>query len=254
MGRGFRRARRDHHLRALHLARLRHAFPHGHQGLLHAARARESRRRPRRRLPGLGGLRRGHRRRTAHPRPGPAREAAGGAQAAPRGLRMVSRPAQVRQRAPLGLRHGHRADGLLDLRHQAHPRNHPLPAAPLQDLSLTRPMRRASRVRPRAAKTVALISLGCAKNLVDSEVMLGALTKAGYRLVPTPEDAEVVVVNTCGFIGPARAEAEDTLAAVVELKRADPDKTVVAAGCYVERDRPGLQAKFPEVDAWTGVR
>jgi ribosomal protein S12 methylthiotransferase len=118
---------------------------------------------------------------------------------------------------------------------------------------LTRPTHGAPGVR-RAKKKVALISLGCAKNLVDSEVMLGALKKAGYGFVPKPEDADIVIVNTCGFIGPARDEAEETLASVVGLKRSDPGKTVVAAGCYVERDRAGLEAKFPGVDAWTGVR
>lgn len=116
-----------------------------------------------------------------------------------------------------------------------------------------RPRRRAPGA-PRARKTIALISLGCAKNLVDSEVMLGALKKAGFRILPRAEDADVVVVNTCGFIGPARAEAEETLAAVVGLKRADPGKRIVAAGCYVERDRAALERKFPGVDAWTGVR
>ena len=101
---------------------------------------------------------------------------------------------------------------------------------------------------------IALVSLGCAKNLVDSEVMLGALKKAGYGFVPRPEEADVVIVNTCGFIGPARDETEETLASILRLKRAAPRKTVVVAGCYVERDRAGLRAKFPEVDAWTGVR
>jgi ribosomal protein S12 methylthiotransferase len=117
---------------------------------------------------------------------------------------------------------------------------------------LTRPPRRPRRPRP--GRTVALISLGCAKNLVDSEVMLGALKKAGYKFVPAPEAADIVIVNTCGFIGPARAEAEETLRSVLALKSADPGKTVVAAGCYVERDRAGLEARFPGVDAWTGVR
>jgi len=101
---------------------------------------------------------------------------------------------------------------------------------------------------------IALVSLGCAKNLVDSEVMLGALKKAGYGFVPTPEEADVVIVNTCGFIGPAREEAEETLASVLRLKDSQPGKRVIAAGCYVERDRAGLEAKFPGVDAWTGVR
>jgi ribosomal protein S12 methylthiotransferase len=101
---------------------------------------------------------------------------------------------------------------------------------------------------------VALVSLGCAKNLVDSEVMLGALKAAGYALTGRAEDADVVVVNTCGFIGPAREEAEAELRRVLALKRRDPGKTVVAAGCYVERDPSGLRARFPAVDAWTGVR
>jgi len=118
---------------------------------------------------------------------------------------------------------------------------------------LIRPTRGARGVR-RAGTTIALISLGCAKNLVDSEVMLGALKKAGYRPVPHPDEADVVIVNTCGFIGPARAEAEETLAEVLRLKRLDPAKRIIAAGCYVERDEAGLRAKFPGVDAWTGVR
>lgn len=117
---------------------------------------------------------------------------------------------------------------------------------------MTRPSRGAPGVR-RAKKTIALISLGCAKNLVDSEVMLGALKKAGYRPLARPDEADIVIVNTCGFIGPARAEAEETLAGVLELKRRDPAKTVVVAGCYVQRDPGGLKAKFPGVDAWTGV-
>ncbi len=118
---------------------------------------------------------------------------------------------------------------------------------------MTRPTRGARGGR-RAGRTIALVTLGCAKNLVDSEVMLGALKKAGYRPVARPADADVVVVNTCGFIGPARAEAESVLAEVLKIKRCDPGRRVVAAGCYVERDPEGLKAKFPGVDAWTGVR
>jgi len=118
---------------------------------------------------------------------------------------------------------------------------------------LTRPTRGAPGGR-RASGTIALISLGCAKNLVDSEVMLGALKKAGYAFTGRAEDAEVVIVNTCGFIGPAREEAEETLQDVLRLKRLDPRKRIIAAGCYVERDRALLEKKFPEVDHWTGVR
>jgi len=113
---------------------------------------------------------------------------------------------------------------------------------------------RGARGVRRAERRVALISLGCAKNLVDSEVMLGELKKSGFGFVPRPEDADIIIVNTCGFIGPAREEAEDALREALSLKRSDPRKRVVAAGCYVERDRPGLEAKFPQVDAWTGVR
>jgi len=117
---------------------------------------------------------------------------------------------------------------------------------------LTRPTRGAPGGR-RAGK-IALISLGCAKNLVDSEVMLGAFKRAGYTPVGRAEDADCVVVNTCGFIGPAREEAEDTLREVIAIKRRDLSKRIVAAGCYVERDRARLEREFPEVDAWTGVR
>lgn len=103
-------------------------------------------------------------------------------------------------------------------------------------------------------KSVALVSLGCAKNLVDSEVLLGGLRAAGYALRPDPAAADVVVVNTCGFIAPARAEAEKEIRRAVRLKRRDPRKTVVVAGCYVERDGLRLRGLFPQVDLWTGVR
>jgi ribosomal protein S12 methylthiotransferase len=117
---------------------------------------------------------------------------------------------------------------------------------------LTRPARGAPGGW-RAGK-IALISLGCAKNLVDSEVMLGVLKKAGYAIAIEAAEAEVIIVNTCGFIGPARDEAARTLREVVALKRLDPAKRIIAAGCYVERDRARLEHEFPEVDAWTGVR
>jgi ribosomal protein S12 methylthiotransferase len=117
---------------------------------------------------------------------------------------------------------------------------------------LTRPTRGARGGR-RACR-VALISLGCAKNLVDSEVMLGAFKGAGYAIASRADDADLVVVNTCGFIGPAREEAEAALRDVLRLKRRDPAKRIVAAGCYVERDRARLELAFPGVDAWTGVR
>jgi ribosomal protein S12 methylthiotransferase len=103
-------------------------------------------------------------------------------------------------------------------------------------------------------KKVALVSLGCAKNLVDSEVMLGVLKKAGFSFVSRPREADIIIVNTCGFIQPARDEAARVLGTVLRIKERDPRKTVVAAGCYVERDEAGLKERFPGVDAWTGVR
>ncbi len=103
-------------------------------------------------------------------------------------------------------------------------------------------------------KKVALISLGCAKNLVDSEVMLGVLKRSGYSFVDRPSSADIIVVNTCGFIQPARDEAEEALEGALLLKREDPRKKIVVAGCYVERDEARLRRRFPDVDAWTGVR
>jgi ribosomal protein S12 methylthiotransferase len=103
-------------------------------------------------------------------------------------------------------------------------------------------------------KKVALVSLGCAKNLVDSEVMLGCLKKAGYSFVSRPREADIVIVNTCGFIQPARDEAERAIRTALRLKQRDPRKKIVAAGCYVERDEAALKERFPGVDAWTGVR
>jgi ribosomal protein S12 methylthiotransferase len=108
---------------------------------------------------------------------------------------------------------------------------------------------------PRSAKkNVALVSLGCAKNLVDSEVMLGELKRSGYSPVARPGRADVIIVNTCGFIGPARDEADAAIGSALRHKRRDPRKLVVVAGCYVERDEARLRERFPEVDAWTGVR
>lgn len=107
-----------------------------------------------------------------------------------------------------------------------------------------------------AKKTVALLSFGCAKNLVDSEVMLGYLTRAGYRILPDPARADIIILNTCGFIQPARKEAEAALEEAVGLKRkrlANPP-LIVAAGCYVERYHQSLAGRYPEVDVWLDVK
>ena len=98
---------------------------------------------------------------------------------------------------------------------------------------------------------VALISFGCAKNLVDSEVMLGYLEKAGYTFVTTPGEADIVIFNTCGFIEPAKQEARGALKEAVAFKK--KGKKTVAVGCYVERYKERLMKKYPEIDVWLGV-
>jgi ribosomal protein S12 methylthiotransferase len=103
-------------------------------------------------------------------------------------------------------------------------------------------------------KKVALVSLGCAKNLVDSEVMLGYLDRKGNLLTPDQEKADIIIINTCGFIQPAREEAADALNKAAALKREFPDKKIIAAGCYVERNKLELMREFPEIDEWTGIK
>jgi len=107
--------------------------------------------------------------------------------------------------------------------------------------------------RSRPKKSVALITLGCAKNLVDSEVMLGFLQQAGYRFVLQPRLADILVLNTCGFIGPAKEEAEQAILKAVRLKKKRPEKAIVVTGCYVQRCAEELASRYPEVDAWLGV-
>jgi ribosomal protein S12 methylthiotransferase len=101
---------------------------------------------------------------------------------------------------------------------------------------------------------VALITYGCAKNLVDSEVMLGYLSRAGYVVSPQPEDADIIVLNTCGFIQPARDEAVEGIESALALKKKRQDRIIVVAGCFVERYRPDLERRYPGVDVWLGVK
>ena len=103
------------------------------------------------------------------------------------------------------------------------------------------------------AKKLFQISLGCSKNLVDSEVMLGLLSGAGYTVCETPEEADLLLVNTCGFIQPAVEEAIDEILAMAEVKKADPSKKLVVTGCLVQRYRDSLAAEIPEVDCFIGT-
>ena len=105
----------------------------------------------------------------------------------------------------------------------------------------------------RVLETVGLISLGCAKNRVDTEQMLHLLREAGYRITDRPADADVIVVNTCGFIDPAKQESIDTLLEMARYKRDGRCRLLVATGCLVQRYGPALREQMPEVDALLGV-
>jgi len=100
---------------------------------------------------------------------------------------------------------------------------------------------------------VHLISLGCPKNLIDSELMLGALTRSGYALTSEPAEAEVLVVNTCAFIESAKQESIDTILAAAELKRGKPGRRLVVAGCLAQRYGAELRELMPEVDIFVGT-
>lgn len=103
-------------------------------------------------------------------------------------------------------------------------------------------------------KLVCMISLGCPKNLVDSEVILGILASAGYVVTPSPEDAEVILINTCGFIEPAVREATDTILNCVQLKRRGSCCLLIVLGCLTARyGAERLSRFFPDVDLWLGV-
>ncbi len=99
----------------------------------------------------------------------------------------------------------------------------------------------------------AFVSLGCPKNLVDSERMLGLLQLDGYKLVHEPQGADFVVVNTCGFIERAREESFGTIAEMVALKRAGGTRGIIVSGCLAEREKEALLEKCPEVDHIVGV-
>ena len=97
-------------------------------------------------------------------------------------------------------------------------------------------------------KTLNLISLGCAKNLVDSEILLGGLNKTDVTLTQNPEEADTIVVNTCGFLDIAREESVDTILQAAELKKTGNLKELVVMGCLSERYPDELKKEIPEVD------
>jgi len=102
-------------------------------------------------------------------------------------------------------------------------------------------------------KKVGFVSLGCPKNLVDSEVMMGTLAEAGWEITNNADEADTVVVNTCGFIESAKQESVDAILEATSLKAEGKAKRVVVAGCLVERYRDDLMKELPEVDAFIGT-
>lgn len=95
---------------------------------------------------------------------------------------------------------------------------------------------------------VGVVSLGCAKNLVDSEILLGKLKSAGVTITPNPEEADLIIINTCGFIEPAKLESIETI-----LEFAESGKEVIVMGCLVERYREEIKREIPEVKAFFGT-
>ena len=102
-------------------------------------------------------------------------------------------------------------------------------------------------------KKVGFVSLGCPKNLVDSEVMMGQLQQSGYQVTSNASEADTIVVNTCGFIESAKQESIDAILEAARLKTEGAAKRLIVAGCMVERYRDELRAELPEVDAFIGT-
>jgi ribosomal protein S12 methylthiotransferase len=113
------------------------------------------------------------------------------------------------------------------------------------------------KIPPRRDETpparVALVTLGCAKNLVDSEIMAGLLSHGGFATTASVEEAEVAVVNTCAFIGPSKKESIDRILELAALKREGRLKGLVVAGCLAQRFQAELMSEIPEVDAVVGT-
>ncbi|PYT24795.1 MAG: 30S ribosomal protein S12 methylthiotransferase RimO [Acidobacteria bacterium] len=100
---------------------------------------------------------------------------------------------------------------------------------------------------------IGFVSLGCPKNLVDSEVMMGQLAARGHELTPHADQADILVVNTCSFIDPAKKESVDTILEMAEYKKVGRAQKLIVAGCLVERYRDEIRKQIPEVDAVIGT-
>ena len=130
---------------------------------------------------------------------------------------------------------------------------------PSKNLTIPRPREKTiapvpvDDTQPARPQKIGFVSLGCPKNLVDSEVMMGLLARAGAELSPRAEDADVIVVNTCSFIESAQQESVNTILEMAGLKTSGRAKKLVVAGCLVERFRDEIRKRIPEVDAVVGT-
>ena len=109
-----------------------------------------------------------------------------------------------------------------------------------------------SALKSAEGKRVYFVSLGCSKNRVDTEVMLGAAVGGGHEIVANPEDADAIVVNTCSFIGPAKEESVDTILEMAEFKKHGSAKQLIVTGCMPQRYSKELSDEIPEIDALLG--
>ena len=100
---------------------------------------------------------------------------------------------------------------------------------------------------------IGFVSLGCPKNLVDSEVMMGLSQEGGHTLTPNPAEADVIVINTCAFIDSAKEESVNTILELAEFKKTGNCKRLVVTGCLGERYRDELKTQIPEIDAVLGT-
>src|ERR1700748_2012688 len=119
--------------------------------------------------------------------------------------------------------------------------------------NLTEAPQQKQSAAPQSPIKVGFVSLGCPKNLVDSEVMMGMLQPGGAQITTRAEDADVIVVNTCSFIDSAKQESVNTILEMAQHKTSGKAQKLIVAGCLVERYRTEIQKNIPEVDAVVGT-
>src|SRR3954447_6453341 len=122
-------------------------------------------------------------------------------------------------------------------------------AAPFVNPLMSKPTHK----KDRPVRSVAFVSLGCPKNLVDSERMLGLLAQDGLAVTPDAADADAIVINTCGFLEASKEESLGEIRRAVEMKKAGKCRRVVVAGCLVQRHKTKLLNDVPEIDRLVGV-